>query len=293
MSFILDALRKADANRADQPRQKLGAPPPSTSRTVQRRRMFPLIAGIVGIVAATVIATLLFVQREPSAPSRPPTPVTTAQARTPPPESALRDLALADPGVASPAETSETPASADETGDDTSTLAETGSQTEAGTGAGTAQAELPEAPDQPDLRELARAKPAVESTPPPSPPAGERPRSGGTVEVRDLLGEQVASGTVAAREPADTAEPAVAPAPTQGAGRFPTIKELRLAGRDLPELRMDVHVYDPDPTGRLVYLNGFKYREGQTTRDEMDVEEITSDGVVLNYRGLRFLLPSR
>jgi hypothetical protein len=34
-----------------------------------------------------------------------------------------------------------------------------------------------------------------------------------------------------------------------------------------------------------------KYQEGETTKEGPSVERITPDGVILNQRGLRFLLP--
>ncbi len=59
----------------------------------------------------------------------------------------------------------------------------------------------------------------------------------------------------------------------------------------LPELHLDVHVYATRPTERFVYINMRRYKEGSTLQEGPRVERIRRDGVVLDYRGLRFLLP--
>jgi general secretion pathway protein B len=73
---------------------------------------------------------------------------------------------------------------------------------------------------------------------------------------------------------------------------LPTINELNLTGAQaLPELHLDVHVYATNPADRFVYINMRKYKEGNTLSEGPILEKIRRDGVVLNYRGLRFLLP--
>jgi general secretion pathway protein B len=73
---------------------------------------------------------------------------------------------------------------------------------------------------------------------------------------------------------------------------LPTINEISLSGAQaLPELHLDVHVYATRPAERFVYVNMRKYHEGSTLEEGPTVERIRRDGVVLNYQGLRFLLP--
>jgi general secretion pathway protein B len=73
---------------------------------------------------------------------------------------------------------------------------------------------------------------------------------------------------------------------------LPTISELDLTGANaLPELHLDVHVYATRPAERFVYINMQKYREGSRIAEGPLLERIRRDGVVLDYRGLRFLLP--
>jgi len=73
---------------------------------------------------------------------------------------------------------------------------------------------------------------------------------------------------------------------------LPSINEINLTGAQaLPELHLDVHVYATKPADRFVYINMRKYHEGNTLQEGPVLERIRRDGVVLNYQGLRFVLP--
>lgn len=69
--------------------------------------------------------------------------------------------------------------------------------------------------------------------------------------------------------------------------------------RDLPEsyrsqfpvLRVDVHVYDEEPTKRWVMVNGAKYLEASTLAEGPRISEISAEGMVLDYRGEVVLVP--
>jgi general secretion pathway protein B len=73
---------------------------------------------------------------------------------------------------------------------------------------------------------------------------------------------------------------------------LPSISEISLTGAQaLPELHLDVHVYATKPSDRFVYINMRKYHEGATLQEGPTLERIRRDGVVLNFQGLRFILP--
>jgi general secretion pathway protein B len=73
---------------------------------------------------------------------------------------------------------------------------------------------------------------------------------------------------------------------------LPTINEINVTGQPaLADLHLDVHVYATKPSERFVYINMRKYREGATLAEGPVLESIRRDGVVLNYQGLRFVLP--
>ena len=90
--------------------------------------------------------------------------------------------------------------------------------------------------------------------------------------------------------PAITPEQAGAIAAARRNGSLPSRDEVLAQGNQLPDLRLDLHVYDPDPAARFVFLNMRKLREGETLPEGVRVEQITSTGVELTYRGKRFVL---
>lgn len=79
------------------------------------------------------------------------------------------------------------------------------------------------------------------------------------------------------------------PARTSG---VPSINDLApQATAGLPQLAINLHVYSPDPAQRFVVLNGRRYVDGAQLQEGPTLERVTPDGVILNHRGLRFLLP--
>ncbi len=73
---------------------------------------------------------------------------------------------------------------------------------------------------------------------------------------------------------------------------LPSVNELNLNGSQaLPELHLDVHVFATRTAERFVFINMHKYHEGETLPEGPTIERIRRDGVILNYQGLRFLLP--
>jgi general secretion pathway protein B len=91
--------------------------------------------------------------------------------------------------------------------------------------------------------------------------------------------------------PADLA-PAVnsAPATERTAPATKGLQNYAELNGKLPELRLDLHVYATRPAERYAFINMRKMREGDVTPEGVRVIEITSDGVVLDYRGTEFLL---
>ena len=99
-------------------------------------------------------------------------------------------------------------------------------------------------------------------------------------------------------EPARTEAPPVSPAAASGSDRasspeaLPTLTEIRLNdGVQLPDMNLDIHVYGQSPADRFVFIDMQKLAEGDTLASGARLEEITPGGVVMSYRGTRFVLP--
>lgn len=60
--------------------------------------------------------------------------------------------------------------------------------------------------------------------------------------------------------------------------------------RALPPLRVSIHVYAPDPSQRILFINNRQYHQGDRIDGDIRVEEIVPDGVILSYLGQRFKL---
>lgn len=142
-----------------------------------------------------------------------------------------------------------------------------------------------------------------------TPAAGERAPIDG-----DAFAEQIAEArsnvppreepraAIAEPEPTTTSSSApayTAPPPTPARRRsssnvaaLPTIHEVLADGTvTLPALHVDIHVYGESPEDRFVFINMNKQVEGSRLAEGPIVEEITTDGVVLNYNGTSFVLP--
>lgn len=60
--------------------------------------------------------------------------------------------------------------------------------------------------------------------------------------------------------------------------------------RQLPELVVTIHVYSPDASQRILFINNREYRRGDELLEGLRVEEIVPEGAVLSFRGERFKL---
>lgn len=236
MSFILDALKKSEAER-----QRQAGPALLEMRIMRPPRRLPLWAVAVGVLLIVCVIVLGWLAWRPAAGTTGAAPAANAA----PPASAAYVTAPAAPPEVLAAPRTNSPAG---------TIAATGTN---------------EAPGEP------------------APPSLQRPAAtaaSGGIEPESGEGD-------AARNAADL-EPAVTPAAgttriDNGSGNLHSYAEL---SGQLPELRLDLHVYAANPPDRYAFINMHKVREGDVTAEGLQVKEITRDGVVLDYRGTEFLL---
>jgi general secretion pathway protein B len=117
-----------------------------------------------------------------------------------------------------------------------------------------------------------------------TPPLAEEPR----LENR----EQPVPPDYDARDyrPAITPQQAGEIAAARRNGAPPSRDDVVAQGSQVPDLRLDLHVYDTNPANRFVFINMRKLREGETLPEGVRVEQITATGVELSYHGKRFTL---
>lgn len=76
------------------------------------------------------------------------------------------------------------------------------------------------------------------------------------------------------------------------ASGVPLYQDLTTApGAQIPQLRLDLHVFAARPEDRFVLINMHRLREGDTLPEGVRVDSITPEGAVLTFNGSKFLLP--
>ena len=146
--------------------------------------------------------------------------------------------------------------------------------------------------------------PAAATTPPRTPPAAEQT----TIDSNDGFAARLSENAAPPRRRAEPATPPAtieAPPPQRVTPRaaavatsdsafeaLPTLTEIRLNdGIDLPDMSLDIHVFASAPENRFVFIDMQKHQEGSVLDAGPRLIEITTNGVILDYRGTRFILP--
>ena len=171
--------------------------------------------------------------------------------------------------------------------------------------AGPPNAALP-APPQPGMAQLPALAPAV---PPPTipPPAGQPPATQPPLTQRPIPLPPAPARPLAGRPavaPAAPAAPAgngplAAPAPAvespaapAAPARVPRLAELPEGlRRELPPLSLGGSVFADQPAARIVIINGQVFREGERPAPGLLVQQIGLRAVIFEFRGQRFEIP--
>ena len=277
MSFILDALKRAEQQRGA-PARAAASLPRAIATDLEPRARWPWVVG--GIVGLVVIAAgiVLWHAREPApvvATSGLPAPTSARPVPAPVATQAPTAVSSPPPVVMSPP---------------------------------TPRAEpvppvVPErpvsAPPAPRVTEPRHAAPSpvVARTPPPAVAgrsAAPRSVSPPVADDRSAIGRFTPSSPpprAAAPRPTGEARVAVprpsAPEPAPPGASSGELKAMAA------KLSIQVLGWAPERKDRFVFLNGRKYGEGQMVEDKILVEQITEDSVVLSFQGERLTLKGR
>jgi general secretion pathway protein B len=140
----------------------------------------------------------------------------------------------------------------------------------------------------------ADSTPAAGTTIPLALPPGprERPRTGPaeTAGARPLASLVEPEAAAPPPAPVPRAATSTNPAPPSAAATLPSAAALAAEGIPVPPLRLELHAYADRPADRFVFINGTRYREGQTLAEGPELIAIEPNGVVLSQQGRRFLL---
>lgn len=276
MSFILDALKKSESDR-----QRQSGPSLFEVKVAPPRRTLPVWAVVIAVLLGiNVIVISWMLLRHPAAQQ----PATAGNAAAAAPPSATPGQAG---GGAAP---SATPVGRAGSGAERpDTVSGPGSQ---------APATADNLSTERGAAEPPTGAPATVAV---APLAGSDRRLAGSGQPNTTAppasgADQSADQPPAGDNPSDYA-PAVQPAATPGseaagagAGDLPLYQQIA-ANAGLPALHLDLHVFADRPQDRFVMINMHRAGEGDSLPSGVQVEAIRPDGVVLTYRGTRFLLP--
>lgn len=75
----------------------------------------------------------------------------------------------------------------------------------------------------------------------------------------------------------------------QATGRLPLLKEMPYEfRRRVPELNINVYVYDDNPDKRFIMVDMTRFAAGQQLADGLDLKEILADSLVVSFEGKTF-----
>jgi general secretion pathway protein B len=144
------------------------------------------------------------------------------------------------------------------------------------------RASAPAAPAPVAAAVSAPALPAIHMQPGIPPPASAT----ATAPIKNLA---AAPNAPIAADAANETKPAPA-APDDVGGAQPYYELPFSVRKDLPPIKLSMHVYAADPRQRFVVLNDSRMSQGDS-QDDLTLREIRPDGVVIDFHGQRFFYP--
>ncbi len=275
MSYILDALKRAERERKQGQVSVLDEIPSAPVMEPQRRLprlLIPIAAGVVAV--ALVVALIVWRHHGDSKAAQPPV--------------AVAPLAPAPPPPPVPAQAPPQPPTA--TIEDSGKLATLDDVYQA----------PPQGGPQPG------APPAGQFGPPPGPPPGAagmpQRRSAPPADLPQPDTQGTAppdAGTVQSADvpPPDAAAPDVAPPPAPAQDQIQPAPQQQRQLKEMPEnfranfpaFTVDVHAYNSDPNRRFVLIGGKRYREGDTLAEGPRIVGIVPEGIVFDWQGQQVL----
>ncbi|HEY6940329.1 general secretion pathway protein GspB, partial [Dokdonella sp.] len=148
----------------------------------------------------------------------------------------------------------------------------------------------PKSATQPSAPVPARPKPPAPAQPTRDAKAPATPDAK-PAEAPKPVAPNAAPATPDAKAGANASAPKAAPAqPRQPA--LPTVWELPYGTRkELPDLKLTMHVFSDAPAERFIVVEGERHVEGDDLGNGVVLREIRADGMVLDFKGQRFLYP--
>ena len=263
MSYILDALRRADAER------ERGAVPSLHAQQYAslpdddepRRRPKPIVWVVVGLTLALVAAVVWnFVGHDA------PRPQAIAKA----------------PDAATPAAPTAPPAA----------TPITGSRAPAATGAAAGAASAAPAETPPPVRKTVRRPPPPSTAPAPATGSPDASRTSSLPAPRGTdfaVGARPGDSIAQARGADPAGVPATRGSEAGGDGRVYALRDLpEEIRRTLPTVAVSGSTYSSDRASRMLMINGQIFHEGDVVSNGLVLQQIKPRGAVFSFKGFRY-----
>lgn len=328
MSYILDALRRAERERhreAGDPVAEVATSTPPPAPAPRRLRVVLVVLGVLILVLLAINVALMLHSRRVT-PTTHTEQTTTKQAGTQRSPTGVP----AGPRVGSHVENTPTPTHRSD-----SSQPPTGASASGGSLAVSGHA----AADELSVPKLIPAGTSTGATPVPNPIAGAgaihtfaqltvpplaKPKPEKRPKVRPAPKSHLAAAASNSVSASPGSHPTRPPAPGTGSATIKTIPSPPIppvaqsssptrtsvapplpepSATDLkmmpdsyrakfPQITVQVHVYDPDPTQSWVMINGRRYRQGDSLPQGPKIDQIVPQGIVFDWKGREVLYPT-
>jgi general secretion pathway protein B len=273
MSLILEALKKSEAERRLGQAPGLLSPAPAARR---RHGLWPLLAVLVLAVGLSTAITWWLLRPDQAEPA--------AEAAV---SSAAEDVANRR-AASAPPRAPVSPQPQTPTSETAAAVAPVPATVQPDPAPAAAH------PVRPAVERESAALPAggaLPEPPAPEPVIAAPSRSAGTITPPADSGAGARTAAPAATAARESATAATA-GDTAAGPALPGLHALPMEVQSaLPPLNVSMHVFNADPAQRFVLIDGRRYGEGMAVAEGLLLEAIRRDGVVLVFRGHRFLLP--
>jgi len=133
---------------------------------------------------------------------------------------------------------------------------------------------------------------AIQQTTPVHEPIGRQTRGKSQKKSVNLVPAEREADTAPVNVPVSAA---VTLLPEAGASsKRTTLKESELPPeiqQELPKVAISAHIYDSNPSSRIISIHGSAFHEGDNVAPGLRLENIIPEGVILSYKGYRFYKP--
>ena len=142
-----------------------------------------------------------------------------------------------------------------------------------------------------------RTPDAIQQTTPAHEPIGQQTRGKSEEKSVNLVSTKRKAETAPINAPvsaAVTSLPKMGPSSKRITLKRITLKESDLPPaiqQELPKVVISAHIYDSNPSSRMIFIQGSAVHEGDNVAAGLRLESIIPEGVILSYKGYRFYKP--